>query len=297
MNISEAGVAPRDKLVDLFAEYIRLRQTGNSRQDAWRALYPLANNIGSQDLARLRTLLQNWENQAGRIFEAENDGLRTPSHSNERLEQVRRTTIEMPQVDTYQQKKHLIRRIQNDGQPPVPERASTHSAGSNGQKLCRACFGTNRSGELYCTHCGCLLEDIAAGPSKIGATRPVHHEVSKASVFSDGMVLYLKVRSASSQLTIKPLRDKEIVLGRTSADNVMVPDVDLTPFNAQSFGVSRMHASIKRHENTVVLTDMGSLNYTFVNGQRLHAHEVRVLSDGDEIRLGHLTLQVYFRHD
>jgi pSer/pThr/pTyr-binding forkhead associated (FHA) protein len=75
----------------------------------------------------------------------------------------------------------------------------------------------------------------------------------------------------------------------------MVPDIDLTPYGADDKGVSRLHASLHRQEETLVLSDLGSVNHTFINGQRLHAHEVRVLRDGDEIRLGRLVLYAYFR--
>ena len=64
-----------------------------------------------------------------------------------------------------------------------------------------------------------------------------------------------------------------------------------------SLGVSRLHAGLRRHGDTLVLTDLGSLNHTYVNGEQLHPHEVRVLHDGDEIRFGHLVARVYFRHE
>jgi pSer/pThr/pTyr-binding forkhead associated (FHA) protein len=85
-----------------------------------------------------------------------------------------------------------------------------------------------------------------------------------------------------------------MILGRTSADSVMIPDVDLAPLHGGEHGVSRLHAGLRRQDNTLVLTDLGSKNHTHINGQRLHAHEVRVLHDGDELRLGRLVIYVYF---
>jgi pSer/pThr/pTyr-binding forkhead associated (FHA) protein len=40
--------------------------------------------------------------------------------------------------------------------------------------------------------------------------------------------------------------------------------------------------------------DRASANGTFVNGQRLHRNEVRVLRNGDDIRLGRLVLSAKF---
>ena len=110
------------------------------------------------------------------------------------------------------------------------------------------------------------------------------------------MVLYLRVRDAQEMLRVRPSAG-ELIVGRRSPDSVMLPDVDLSAYQADLKGVSRLHASLRRHGNTLVLTDMGSLNHTHVNGQRLHAHEVRVLHDGDEISFGQLMVSVYFRRD
>jgi pSer/pThr/pTyr-binding forkhead associated (FHA) protein len=49
-------------------------------------------------------------------------------------------------------------------------------------------------------------------------------------------------------------------------------------------------------DNTVVIVDLDSVNHTYINGQRLHPKEVRVLRDGDELRLGKLSIKVTFKH-
>ncbi|NDJ75784.1 MAG: FHA domain-containing protein, partial [Chloroflexi bacterium] len=118
--------------------------------------------------------------------------------------------------------------------------------------------------------------------------------VDPDAYFGDDMVLYIQVRGARQMIRIHP-RAEEMVIGRQADDSAMVPDIDLAAFDAENMGVSRLHAGLKRQDNTLVLTDMGSLNKTHINGQRLHAHEVRVLHDGDELRLGRLQMRVYFR--
>ncbi|RPI99164.1 MAG: FHA domain-containing protein, partial [Chloroflexi bacterium] len=90
---------------------------------------------------------------------------------------------------------------------------------------------------------------------------------------------------------------EEMIVGRKSPDSVMLPDIDLAPFQADVMGVSRLHAGVRRQNDTLVLTDLGSLNHTQINGQRLHSHEVRVLHDGDELRFGQLTVRIYFRKE
>jgi len=116
------------------------------------------------------------------------------------------------------------------------------------------------------------------------------------SYFGEDTVLYLRVRGDERLIRLR-IGSNEVMIGRRAPDSVMIPDIDLSPYQADLKGVSRLHAALRRHGETLVLTDMGSLNYTYINGQRLHAHEVRVLHDGDEIRLGQLPLQVFFRKE
>jgi pSer/pThr/pTyr-binding forkhead associated (FHA) protein len=87
----------------------------------------------------------------------------------------------------------------------------------------------------------------------------------------------------------------ELVIGRFYDESPVQPDIDLSPYNAENLGVSRLHAAIRRTDNTVSIVDLDSVNHTFINGQRLHPHEVRVLRDGDDIRLGKLTIKVTFK--
>ena len=65
--------------------------------------------------------------------------------------------------------------------------------------------------------------------------------------------------------------------GRRATDFNANPDIDLGPFQAWDYGVSRLHAKLRFQDNTLTITDLDSVNHTYINGQRLHAHEVRVL--------------------
>jgi pSer/pThr/pTyr-binding forkhead associated (FHA) protein len=112
--------------------------------------------------------------------------------------------------------------------------------------------------------------------------------------FGQASTLTLTVRGATKSIEVLP--EGEQIIGRGASGSAMKPDIDLTAYNAENLGVSRLHASLKRLDNTVALTDLDSKNHTFINGQRLHPHEVRVLRDGDEVRLGKLIMKVNFKH-
>jgi hypothetical protein len=88
---------------------------------------------------------------------------------------------------------------------------------------------------------------------------------------------------------------KEARIGRAhDQETIPQPDVDLTAYGAMEHGVSRVHLTLTRDHDTVFVTDLGSANSTFLNGQRLMPHEPRVLRDNDEVRLGRLVFRVNF---
>src|ERR1700754_3747617 len=70
-----------------------------------------------------------------------------------------------------------------------------------------------------------------------------------------------------------PLPDRVTRLGRSMSAEVEIDDRS----------VSRRHALIVLRDGHAVLLDDGSLNGTFVNGERV---EKAILADGDEIALG-----------
>jgi len=81
-----------------------------------------------------------------------------------------------------------------------------------------------------------------------------------------------------------------LVLGRVEQGGDFTPDVDLTPYNAQDSGVSRRHAALVQYNDRLHLIDLESANGSSLNGRRLSPNIPYRLKDGDQIRLGSLTL-------
>jgi pSer/pThr/pTyr-binding forkhead associated (FHA) protein len=75
-----------------------------------------------------------------------------------------------------------------------------------------------------------------------------------------------------------PLDKPEVALGRSSGNDIVL---DTTT-------ISRYHIRISRNENQVFVTDLDSVNGTYVDGTRLAAQESRVLKGGEEIQIGDL---------
>jgi len=82
------------------------------------------------------------------------------------------------------------------------------------------------------------------------------------------------------------------IIGRSDAGSSYVPDVDLAPFEAQQRGISRRHAAIVRYRGGVHILDLGSMNGTFVNNERLSPQVVHALKDGDQLSLANLHMTV-----
>jgi pSer/pThr/pTyr-binding forkhead associated (FHA) protein len=82
------------------------------------------------------------------------------------------------------------------------------------------------------------------------------------------------------------------LVGRRDVEAHLFPDVDLHSWDGGNAGVSRRHLIIRVTGNSVSIEDLESRNSTLVNGYRLFPHQQYPLVDGDEIRLGDITLLV-----
>jgi hypothetical protein len=112
--------------------------------------------------------------------------------------------------------------------------------------------------------------------------------------FGSKTTLALFVRGAQEPYFFDAGSITELVIGRRDPDTGDSPDVDLEKHGGTEKGVSRRHATIIRRDGSLSIVDAGSHNGTYLNGQRLVAHQPRVLRDGDDIRLGFLVLRVKF---
>jgi len=84
----------------------------------------------------------------------------------------------------------------------------------------------------------------------------------------------------------------EVTLGRIVEGQPILPDIDLSPYEAYAHGVSRLHAAIKVTPQRVTIMDLGSSNGTRVNGQKIVPHVEYPLKNHDVVALGKLKIQV-----
>jgi hypothetical protein len=86
-----------------------------------------------------------------------------------------------------------------------------------------------------------------------------------------------------------------VLIGRNDDHSLTQPAIDLAPYNAQQYGVSRAHAVIRRYGDNLWLNDLGSRNGTYINKVKLQPFATYRLCHGDELVLGSLKVQILFR--
>jgi FHA domain/zinc-ribbon domain len=149
--------------------------------------------------------------------------------------------------------------------------------------FCNQCGHRNPPGSNFCSSCGAAL-NIAAGDD---TTATIVFSPSEDRELEDelgvsledvpegvGMLIVRKGPNAGS----KYLLDAEVTrAGRHPDSDIFLDDIT----------VSRRHAEITRQADRYLLRDVGSLNGTYVNRDRV---EEAALANGDELQIGKFKL-------
>jgi hypothetical protein len=166
--------------------------------------------------------------------------------------------------------------------------------------ICSNCQHQNVSGTLFCIECGAQLDGVDTLTTQAITQEQISDELKKkgqrpeppSSPINSWISLHLMDSGK-----ILPLASRnEFTLGRLSEGQPIMPDIDLTPYQAYASGVSRLHVVIKRESSRVFIMDLGSSNGTYLNGRRLSPHVEETLSHGDVVALGKLKIQVLLRN-
>lgn len=104
----------------------------------------------------------------------------------------------------------------------------------------------------------------------------------------------LEFRVVGTASVIQVRVSELMTIGREDPDRSIVPDFNLSPFDAHAQGVSRKHAQMQAQDNVIMLKDLGSANGTQLNGVKIKPNQPCRLRHGDEIVFGRLRVQVLF---
>jgi len=141
---------------------------------------------------------------------------------------------------------------------------------------CPECGFQNPEAANYCAKCGALLHEreSESGEQTQSFTAEEHDELLEQLDDIGVVGPALVVRSGGGRAGEHFLPEGErTTIGRSPENDIFLDDVT----------VSRRHAEFYRHGDRFTVRDVGSLNGTYVNRERV---EDARLSDGDELQIG-----------
>ena len=158
--------------------------------------------------------------------------------------------------------------------------------------ICKHCGQENRIGELICHGCGKLLADLPDITDVGDETQPV--DVIDILGLADDLRQITFEAQKGDVCRFPVSDDTTVILGRGNRTGTGTMIVNVGALGVKMDGVSRLHASLRIENNSVLLTDLGSTNGTYLNGRRLSPNTSYVLHSGDTILFGRLQTRVSF---
>jgi pSer/pThr/pTyr-binding forkhead associated (FHA) protein len=147
--------------------------------------------------------------------------------------------------------------------------------------VCRSCGHRNPNDARFCANCGSSLQDdttISFNPTELEEQAAAEAALPQSEL-EPGQALLVVQRGPNAGS--KFLIDKDVTTaGRHPESDIFLDDVT----------VSRRHAEFRRKDSRFFVHDVGSLNGTYVNRQRV---EDTMLANGDELQIGKFKLTFY----
>jgi pSer/pThr/pTyr-binding forkhead associated (FHA) protein len=141
---------------------------------------------------------------------------------------------------------------------------------------CSRCGHQNPLNSNFCSSCGADLETGPDHHTTVTVSVPLESAAEEVQVDLDelppgvGMLVVTRGPNSGSRFAL----DEPLVTAGRHPDRVIFLD-DIT--------VSRRHAEVRKVDDGYTVTDVGSLNGTYLNRQRVEQAD---LHDGDELQIG-----------
>jgi hypothetical protein len=152
----------------------------------------------------------------------------------------------------------------------------------------------NPEGTLVCTACGRILDENLTLTTRtliesVPSAEPTKQTAHFGKLPSRGVAVYA---GQSKEPVIVEVKER-VMLGRRR--DMPVPElVDLAPYDAYRLGVSRNHAVLTFKGSRLYVHDAGSVNGTWLDGQRLKPYELYAIPSGTKVSLGQLAVYIYY---
>lgn len=280
----------------LFAEYVALRASGTRPAAALEVLRERIETMQPTDKLSLVRAVKHYEEQshtatsqfrptsslAPSLFDEDEPGVPSLDDLAALAAESGEFTVRLP--ENLRKKQESAARLQAEtGEADEAEDVVT----------CPNCGNPVGVHLLQCPTCYFVMP--AAGDVVEPVEAPVVEQPVTDSSYGAKTTLVLTSRDGR-RLHARPQdRLRETIVGRTDG-KTFTADLDLSPLGAGDMGVSRVHAALvyDAQRGVLTVTDMNSMNGTFLNGLRLHPQEVHDLRPGDHLRLGRLSLRVSY---
>jgi pSer/pThr/pTyr-binding forkhead associated (FHA) protein len=149
--------------------------------------------------------------------------------------------------------------------------------------FCTQCGHRNPEGAHFCANCGAALTPT---PDDSTTTISLAAQDLEAEVEEEVTAPVEELRENTAMLVVRrgPNAGSRFLLDQDVTTAGRHPDSDIF---LDDVTVSRRHAEFRREGGGFVVHDVGSLNGTYVNRQRI---DVAVLAGGDEVQVGKFRL-------
>jgi hypothetical protein len=167
------------------------------------------------------------------------------------------------------------------------------------ENICPVCKNTNELEAVVCGHCGAILDDPFMDPGAKTKTTDMpaldlerirDWSFNEVMIPGGGIAVYVEGESNPAYIDSKG----EFVLGRKGETTSEIL-FDLSQLGGYALGLSRRHAVIRRIEHGYEILDLGSVNGTWLNEEKLVPHRPYPLPSGSHFRLGRMRLFVLYR--
>ena len=144
-------------------------------------------------------------------------------------------------------------------------------------QLCDACGHSNSAGSRFCSSCGRPLNPENEASTEALETLGAIDSAVTLEAPSTGAALV--VASGHQAGTRYAITSTHLTVGRHPDSDIFLDDIT----------VSRRHVELQQGSAGYLLQDVGSLNGTYLNGERLPDGETP-LTNGDELQIGKFKL-------
>lgn len=144
-------------------------------------------------------------------------------------------------------------------------------------QLCDACGHSNSAGSRFCSSCGRPLKlENEASTEALETLGGIDSEVALEAPATGAALVVTSGHQAGTRYAITTT---QVTVGRHPDSDIFLDDIT----------VSRRHVELQQGKTGYSLTDVGSLNGTYLNGERLAEGETQ-LTNGDELQIGKFKL-------